>query len=91
MTIDFTTIIRSYEFEGMIALGKLPNPMSGETGLSIDHAQYVIDLLTVLKSKTVNNLNDEEKRALDFILSNLQLNFVAERERPTAQPETPTA
>ncbi len=44
-------------------------------GLDLPTARYNIAILTMLKDKTRGNLNDEEERQLNELLSDLQLKY----------------
>lgn len=82
-SVDFSVIVNMFGMEGMVALGKMKHPVTGEGAHNIEHAKFVIDILSVLQEKTKGNLSDEEHRALDFTLSNLRLNFVQEANAST--------
>lgn len=51
---------------------------SDQTENSIDKpmAKFNIDLLILLKKKTLNNLSTEEERLIDQLIHDLQLKFV---------------
>ena len=57
-----------------------------ESGVEKDlaGAQEMIDILKLLRERTEGNLSDEEKRAFEKILYDLQMNFVQ-----TSHPTTP--
>ncbi|MEN9281628.1 MAG: hypothetical protein RL594_563 [Bacteroidota bacterium] len=76
MKPTFLNIIHVYQFEGMVALGKMLNPATNQLSKNEDHARYVVDLLEIIKEKTAGNLDAEESRFLDQTLSTLRLNFV---------------
>ncbi len=76
MTAQFSTLVISLASSTMIALGLEKNPQSGETEKDLRLAQFNIDLLNVLKEKTKNNLNDDEKQLLGTVISDLQLKYV---------------
>lgn len=86
MKPTFLTLIQMFQLEGMVALGKMLNPASGELARNLEHARYVIDILKVIQEKTSGNLADDERRFLDQTLSNLRLNFVEEAGSPSSPP-----
>lgn len=88
MKPNFLMLIQMYNFEGMIALGKVPNPATNQMSKSLEHAKYVIDVLEVLKDKTRGNLDSEESRFLDQTISSLKLNYVDEMGNPDAPSTT---
>ncbi len=64
-----------------VALGKVPNPISGKIERSLEAARMTIDMLTALESRTQGNLAAEEKAVLDRALRELRLNFVDEQKK----------
>ena len=73
---NFSTLILSIASSATMALGLAPNPNSGKVEKDLKMAQFNIDLLNLLKTKTQNNLTDEEKTFLENVTSDLQLKFV---------------
>lgn len=74
----------------MQQLGKLVNPMSGKSEVSLEGAQATIDMLAMLEAKTRGNLDKDEERFLRTTLATLQLNFVeTSQSSATAKPATP--
>jgi len=69
----------------MMQLGKLANPMSGKIERELDGAQMTIDMLDMLKAKTINNITDDEKKFLDQAIGDLKLNFIEEKEKDTSK------
>ncbi len=57
-------------------LGKIINPINGETETNLEGAKLTIDWLNMIKLKTKNNLSKEEEKILDSYISNLQVSFV---------------
>lgn len=76
--VDFSVIVNMFGMEGMVALGKMKHPAMDSLNKSLDHAKFIIDILSVLEDKTKGNLSDTEHRTLDYTLSNLRLNYVQE-------------
>ncbi len=63
--------------EAMMSLGQMPIPGQQQPEVNLPQAQYVIDLIGVLKEKTVGNLSSEEKTILDDLLYQLRMVYVA--------------
>jgi hypothetical protein len=78
MEMNFTVFISGLMAEGMMALGVLKNPVSGEVKKDLEHASHVIDALNMLEEKTKGNLTDEEEKAIEEALHNLRMMYVAE-------------
>jgi hypothetical protein len=54
------------------------------TGISLNDAKYLIDMIGVIEEKTRGNLTSEEDQSLKSLLYELRMNFarVMERMRP---------
>lgn len=76
MEANFSTLIMSLGSSALIGLGLAPNPNSGQIEKDIKMAEFNIDLLRILESKTKGNLTKEESEFLKNILSDLQMQFV---------------
>ena len=77
-TVDasFSMLVMSVASSAAMALGLTPHPQTGKTDQDKEMARFNIDLLVVLQEKTKNNLTNEEKELLDYLLKDLQLKFV---------------
>lgn len=76
MEANFSTLTLSIGSSAAMALGLVPNPVSGKTEKDVEVARFNIDLLRMLREKTKNNLNADEKTFLDSVVADLQLKFV---------------
>lgn len=70
---DFSNLIMSIASAALLKMG-LDSNNKEEKNLAL--ARYNIDLLTLLKEKTKNNLSKEEKELMDSCISDLQIQFV---------------
>ncbi|QDV72646.1 DUF1844 domain-containing protein [Botrimarina mediterranea] len=70
-------LMSSLATEALLSLGQFPHPVTGETKLRRNQAQYLIDTLAMLQEKTAGNLTSDEAIALDDILHQLRMAFVA--------------
>jgi len=68
-------------------LGKITNPISGKMERDLQQARITIDMLGMLQRMTAGNLEDKEKRLLDTVVLELQMNFVDESGRKTGDEE----
>ncbi len=57
--------------QGLMQLGALPNPLTGERSVNLAYAQYTVQLLTVLKAKTEGHRSPEEEQYLLTMLADL--------------------
>ena len=83
----FNSLVYSFSMQTMIQLGKLKNPVTNETDRDLEAARVTIDMLEMLKSKTQNNLSEDESRFLDQTISELKLNFVDEKNKDEKKEE----
>jgi uncharacterized protein DUF1844 len=84
----FILIVRTYEMAALQQMGKLKNPLTDALERNLEQAQFSIDLLDMLKSKTKGNLNDDESKFLENTLAQLKLNYVDEIEKEKKQTST---
>ena len=72
--VNFLTTLAS---QAAASLGAMPHPATGKLTVDLETGKYWIDVLTMLRDKTEGNLHTQEKRLLDGLLSDLQMQFVA--------------
>ena len=70
-------LITTLATEAMVAMGQIPNPATGESSSTPEHARYAIDMLEVLQEKTKGNLTPGEENMLEGILHQLRMAFVS--------------
>ena len=73
---SFSTLVQSILTQALFYLGEL-SPYGGEPTLNLDMARHQVDTLGVLEEKTVNNLNEDEKRLLDGALYDVRTRFIS--------------
>lgn len=81
----------SLAMQAMIALGLMPNPVTGKAELRLHQARHLIDTLDMLQKKTEGNRTAEETAALDHLLHELRLGFVEAQSRAASQPASKSA
>ena len=74
--VDFSTFILSMASSAMVCLGEAPDPASGKSEVNLALAKYNIDLLDLLRNKTLNGLDEAETRLLEGVLYELRLKYV---------------
>lgn len=74
--LRFLDLLSLIATQALVQLGE-PNPMTGESRTDLAGARIMISFLEVLKDKTKGNLTQEEARALDELLYDLRMRFVA--------------
>ena len=70
-------LMSSLATEALVSLGQFPHPATGEVVVRRNQAKYLIDTLAMLKEKTAGNLTPEEAIALDDVVHQLRMAFVA--------------
>jgi hypothetical protein len=81
---SFELLVTTFVTEAMVALGQLPHPVSGKLEFDPVHARFAIDMLEVIAEKTKGNLTPPEERALQDVLHQLRMGFVAVSNKPPA-------
>ncbi len=74
--IDFSGFIMSLYSSGLVQLGKVEDPSTGQKNVDLVLAKHTIDMIAMLEEKTRGNLTDEEKNLLTALLTEIRLAFV---------------
>ncbi len=85
--ILFLQLIMTFETAAWQQMGKIKNPLTDKIERDLNQAQLSIDMLDMIKAKTLGNLTDNEVRVLDKAVSELKLNFVDELEKERKERE----
>ena len=75
---DFSNLILSIASSAVLKMGLDPQAKEEK---NMDIARYNIDLLSLLKEKTKNNLSEKEQKLIDSCLNDLQIRFVEENQK----------
>lgn len=78
--VDFTTFVFSLASSGMVHLGEMAEPESGQVAVSLGLAKHTVDTLAMLEEKTKGNLTDEEARQLGDLLYHLRMLYVRKQQ-----------
>jgi len=76
--INFAGFIISLSTTAMYHFGDFPDPVTKETRRNLPAAKQTVDILSILKTKTEGNLDDDERQLLDGLLYELRMRFVKE-------------
>jgi hypothetical protein len=76
--INFSSFIFSLSTSAMYHFGDFPDPVTKEGNRNLPAAKQTIDILSILKTKTEGNLDENEKQLLDGMLYELRMRFVKE-------------
>ncbi len=74
----FLQLLLGLQQSGMMALGKLMNPISRRIDKNLDAARDTIDTLAALETRTRGNLEPDEARVLQQVLTELRMNYLDE-------------
>jgi hypothetical protein len=80
--INFSGFIFSLSTTAMYHFGDFPDPVTKEAKRNLAAAKQTIDILSILKTKTEGNLDENEKQLLDGVLYELRMRFVKEMTHP---------
>ena len=73
---SFASFVMSLAATAAVHLGDLGDPMTGQTHVDVPSAGHIIDLLSMLQQKTVNNLDAEEAQLLEQVIYELRLRYI---------------
>ena len=77
----FLQLLLGLQQSGMMALGKLMNPISRKIETHLDVARDTIDTLAAIEARTKGNLEPDEARVLAQVLTDLRMNYVDEAKK----------
>ena len=72
----FLQLVLGLQQSGMMALGKLMNPISRKIETNLDVARDTIDTLGAIEARTKGNLEPDEARVLKQVLTDLRMNYI---------------
>jgi len=73
---DFRMFVTRLGIQGLLSLGLLENPATGKAQTNLDQARMIVADLEMLRDKTFGSLDEEETRALDKVLGDMQHHLV---------------
>jgi hypothetical protein len=75
----FEFLIHTLFTQALMALGRIPNPITKQSLKNLPTARHFIDTLDMLEAKTQGNLTTEEQRLLEEIQHQLRTMYVEAR------------
>lgn len=69
----FEFLIHTLFTQALMALGRIPNPITQQSVVNMATARHFVDTLDMLEKKTVGNLTDDERRLLDEVQHQLRM------------------
>jgi hypothetical protein len=77
----FLQLVMGLQQTGMVALGKLMNPITRSLEKNLDAARDTIDTLAAIETRTRGQLESDEQRVLQQAITDLRLNYVEEMKK----------
>lgn len=76
--LNFMSYVFMMYQSGLIALGRVENPIAKATQVELEEAGGIISILEIIEEKTSGNLSLEEERTLKMAIDSLRFAFVEE-------------
>jgi hypothetical protein len=64
--------------QALMALGRIPNPITKQSHVNMATARHFVDTLAMLEKKTAGNLTPDEQRMLEEIQHQLRMMVLAD-------------
>ena len=84
----FLQLVLGLQQSGMMALGKLMNPITRKLDQNLEMAKDTIDTLAALETRTRGNLEPDEERVLRQVVTELRMNWVDEVKKAAGRSGT---
>ncbi len=75
--LGFMDLVNMLAGNALVALGDLPEPVSGKRVEDLNSVQVMIAFLSMLQDKTKGNLEEREEKILGDLLYDLRMRFMA--------------
>ena len=85
----FLQLLLGLQQSGMMTLGKLMNPLTRQLDKNLEAARDTIDTLAALETRTLGNLEPDEARVLQQVLTELRMNYLDEVKKAGGKAESP--
>jgi len=74
--VNFNSLIFSLSSSALLHIGEIADPHTGEKRKDLALAKHTIDIIAMLKEKAKGNLDEEEEKFLENILTDLRWRYV---------------
>jgi hypothetical protein len=81
---SFELLLTMLATEALVSLGQVAHPATGQVHVNRGQAQYLIDMIEMLREKTKGNLTSGEQQLTDTLLHQLRMAFVETANQPGA-------
>jgi len=88
--ISFASFVISLSSSALFHFGEIPDPITNTRQRNLPLAKQTIDILGILKEKTVGNLTEEEGKLLENLLYDLRIRYVNEVQKELKKELTTT-
>ncbi|MFQ5789213.1 MAG: DUF1844 domain-containing protein [Acidobacteriota bacterium] len=75
--VAFLDLVSMLANNALVQMGDVPDPVSGQRVEDLKGVRVMIDFLALLQDKTKGNLSENEARALEGVLYDLRMRFMA--------------
>ena len=86
-TFLFQHLIVMFQTLALQQMGKLTSPITGKVERDLHQAKITVDMLGMIQNKTEGNLDENEKKILDTVMMELQMNYIDETARAAREEE----
>ena len=69
----FEFLVHTLFTQSLMALGRIPNPITKQSQVNMATARHFVDTLGMLERKTAGNLTADEQRLLEEVLHQLRM------------------
>ena len=90
-TFLFQHLVVMFQTLALQQMGKLTSPITGKVERDLHQAKITVDMLGMIQKRTEGNLDENEKKLLDTVMMELQMNFIDETARADKEEEEGTA
>jgi len=73
---SFINFLTTLATNAAASLGAMPHPVTGQRSVDLETGKYWIDVLSMLRDKTANNLHPQESRLFEGLLGDLRMQYV---------------
>ena len=78
----FDALISQTAYGIWVSLGKLQNPVNGETSIDLTQASIQIDMLDMIYKRMIGNLSHEEEKFFSENIHALKMNYAEQKNDP---------
>ncbi|NOT48630.1 MAG: DUF1844 domain-containing protein [Acidobacteria bacterium] len=73
---SFVNFLSTLATNAAASLGAVPHPATGKRSVDLETGKYWLDVLGMIRDKTIGNLHNQEARLLEGLLADLRMQYV---------------